>query len=650
MATYYQKYYLEFQDAHANTPATWRVDILDSEGSIDVNPIPLQGVGDCLITERIDTEENKFTSIIGRQITITYKYGGLPNEPLPTEFFEASERRFKVEVRKNGVLDGVYWVKPDFCTYPYHPTPFAVQIKAVDGMSFAAGVLFNMDNGGLLKYEKINLYEALLTRGLFQCIEPNTPVNVLCTLYPTNIEPGEKMLFGEFVHTDIFYDFVEGANSVRSAAIKIATAFTARMFMAKGELWFIRTQDLDLPSFTVDRYTDSTTVTAVSVPDMLISAGPAFSHDMIPVNLDGVISPKRAVKKASFETQYQGINILTNSFWENFTGSDFTDWYRAAGTPSLFRTGSGTTIDPYRAIIPYDTVLTHNISQGWMGTPEVYVQPGDIIEIEFPYEFFNTKRFGYLIDLDSQTSDYRGWEMTSGGQWISDGAGITFTNRVEVTRSGRKQKGSIKVKSDPIPAMQPVGSPGSPPLDSYRMVILIWPPDQFSDTPDGPFVDSVHIYPLKLAIIKSSSKGRHVRATNDAEFSQVLPQQDFTFIDMGDPGISNTIFTGAPQEPAEGWQTSKAGSIERDIEDHMARAHVEQYARSILSFAGSVYSNQFEFYSVIEFQHIPGKRFMQFRDTYNNRTCVHQIGIMEILPEEGGNIVVDQWDIEEEKS
>lgn len=640
MATYYQKYYLEFQDAHSVSPATWRIDILDSEGSIDVEPIQLQGIGDCLITERIDTEENKFTPIIGRQITITYRYNG-GFDPLPTEFFEASERRFKVEVRKNGALDGVYWVKPDFCTYPYHPTPFAVQIKAVDGMSFAAGVLFNMDNGGLLKYEKINLYEALLTRGLFQCIEPNTPVNVLCTLYPENIEPGEKMLFGEFLHTDIFYDFVEGANSVRNAAIKIAKAFTARMFMAKGELWFIRTQDLDLPSFTVDRYTDASTVTATNVPDMLVSAGPSFVHDMLPVNLDGVVSPKRAVKRADFDVNYKTINIIQNFDWAIYGGGAFANWTNQSPV-SVIQVGTGTLDDPYAALIEYDpsdpVFISQTIASG-------IVRPGDILEFEMKFRFSNTSRFAYRIGI----FDLGGGpplSMDSSGNWIYAGGETNLSMRNPVGRTGRKRDGSVKVKSAPIPKTTKEGTVS----DTLFVTITLFAPNELTPAPDGPFISGVTIYPIKLGYIPTSSLGRHVRATNQADFSQVSSPDTFSFIDTGFDGVSNTIFTGNPLEPAENWQTNKAGTAARDLEDHMARAHVEQYARSILSFAGSVYSNQFEFYSVIEFEHIPGKRFMQFRDTYNNRTCVHSIGIMEILPEEGGNITLNQWDIEEEKS
>lgn len=649
---YELKYTFSFKDRHTVTPATWRVDILDGEeaaGSV----YTLVPSGDPLITERIETDDEKATYIIGRQITFSYEYTGVPNEPLPELFFEANERRWRVEVYRNNILDGVYYVKPDFSSRQWKAAPYTITLKAVDGLSYAKGVKFKAyDDDGTLHYGKITSYEAIMTRALSQIIDPGTPINVLCSLFPSNIEAGKRLLNGTFIHTDIFFDFVTGAATVHEVLTALCKGFYARCFIARGQVWFVRMQDLTSDTFTVERYADENSVADVDAPEMLATAGPSVGlYDAVPVDDYPELPMVAALKKATFETNYKGINRLGNFTWEQFDGTDFTWWIRSLGTPAMQRGGDGTAERPYFAIIPFSDNVLHNISQGQLdGSPDIFVEPGQIIDLELKYIFANTKTFAYLINLDSEDPDYFGWTMDSGGGWVEDRQGIESTSRQLVSRSSRKRDGSLKVKSLPIPAPKPDGSPSGPAPTRYKMSVHFFTPFEVSDTSDGPFIQAVWLYPPKVGVINVNSKGRAVVVTNQAQFSRVKDEaQPFMFIDTGDEGSSNSIFTGADQEPVDNWESIKPGIAPDDIERHMARAHIDQYRRSLQSWEGALYSNTLEYYSVIEFPLLPGKRFMQLRDTYNNLTCTHECSLIEIMEEGSAQVDILEYDIEEER-
>lgn len=640
MATYFNKYYFEFQDNHVTNPITWRVDIMDSEGSVPTDPFLLTMSATPLLTERIDTNDSKDTYIIGRQITISYEYDGNPNIPLPLEFFEATERRFRVEVRRNGIIDGVYFIKPDFCEYADQYPPFTIQLKAVDGFSYAQGILFNpFEVDGSLHYEIIDLYETIMTRALLLIVDPGTIINVVNTLFPENIGPTIRTLFRLFIHTDIFYDFVKGAVSVHDVLTAFCKSFYARCYMSQGQLWFIRTQDLTNNALTGDQYIDDTVVNNLNITNFVLTGGPdPSSYDVMPVDEIPNIRMIPAIKKAEFEVQYKSINQLVNFDWSIFNGTDFSGWTRAAGIV-VGRSGTGTVIDPYMLNIPLNQLVG-----GFKFLQQLQdnvVNPGDILEISFRFEFFNCKSWSFFARIGTIISPGQRYYLDSGGNWIYDAP--TFT-AIEVGRSGKKTVGSFTLKSLPVPSTFPDNSPV--PLSDLQISLLA-PRDAITD--DGPGDPYIKIGAIKVGIIAVASQGRHIVITNQADFTQTKETEDFSFIDTGENGLSNTIFVldGSNFVPAENWDNDKMGVIPADIERHMAKAHIDQYPRSIATWEGSLYSNNMEFYNVIEFAHLPGKRWMQLSDKYNNRTCTHQVLLTEVFAEANSSVDYLEYDIED---
>lgn len=628
MATYFTRYYLEFQDNHVTNTITWRADILDSQGNAPTEPYQLIPSSNPLITERINSDDDKFSPIIGRQITLTWKFTGNPNEPTPDLFFEADERRFRVEIRKNGALDGVYYVKPDYCTYPDLYDDFDVSLKAVDGLGYVDGTLFNAFNeDGLLFYEKTTIYDALVTRGLFQIFDPGTVVNVMCSLKPVGYDPN-FLLTDNYVHTDLFYDFITGPKSVKDVIMAFCMAFNMRLITDQNQIWLIRVQDTNYESYVIEQYIDAETVNTITLNDFVASVGWQSFNDAQPINVNGGFTMLPALKRAEFEVEYKSINQLRNFQWEIWDGQDFQYWTReltVGQQVTLERVGSGSITDPYRAFYPYPNNPT--AFRFWQLSPNQPVQPGDLIEFEIKVDFYNVKEMGYrviLVDDPTNPAYNTLFVLGSGGEWLEPGQQSS-----PIARSGKKRTANLRIRSNPVPAY---AFNGDGPYNSYGIRLELIKPIK-PEALDPGFPDGVEIYPVKLGIISLAAVGRHVTVTNPGNFSRVQEEKTFSFIDTREDGVSNTIFTGSPDTFPGGWSSDKPGVVPGDIERQMAIAYIDQYQRSVTMYEGAVYSNTINFYNILTKDNKPGKKFLQIGDTYNNRTCDHDIKMVEVFEE-----------------
>jgi hypothetical protein len=646
MANYFRKYYFIFQDNHITNPVTWRVDIFDSEGDVPTEPFLLISGSEPLITERVNTNEDKSTGVIGRQITISYYFDGAVNTPLPKMFFEGTEKRFRVEVRRNNVLDGVYYIKPDDSEYPDSYPPFEVQLKAIDGFGYADGTKFYMyDEDQLIKYDKITLYEALMTRSMLQIIDPDTVINVSNSLVPNNMSILEKYLFGVWVHTDIYIDFVSGASSVLDVLNSICMSLYARIYIENNELWLIRTQDLGLSSLNVDKYTDSTTVTTFTL-DQLMTTGPDPSaYDTMPIDGIPTIRMYPAIKKATFSVKYKAISRLANFDWRDFGNYGVGDQFQFWGiVPGNAPHGSGTIDDPFTAFLPYDAgnpgvnFLQQNpiddvfLSDG--------VGSGDIIQIAFNWKVINVEGFKIRVWIRAANPGSVAY-LDSSGSWIPGVS--TF---IEIKRTKKKQLGSFKLNSAPIPSTS-----GGFSLVGVELWIEIYTPNPQTtpNTQDGPGTPGIELYPIKLGAASSNSEKRISVVENEADFSAVQDDKSFTFLTTNDPFLSNTLFINAfGFLPAIGWDNDKTGVQPLDIEQHMSTAYVDQYQRSVTAWEGKLYSNTLSYFNTIQFSHMLDKKFMQVKDEYNNITCTHNILLMEIFDEGTSINTYTEYDSEEE--
>lgn len=637
MATYFNKYYFEFDDDHVTEPARWRVDILDSEGDVPTTPFLLIPGESPIITERINTSDRKDIYVIGRQITISYKYTDQPNIPLPSIFTEGTERRFRVEVRKNGAIDGIYFVKPDESQFPDDFDNYTVEIKAIDGLGYAEGVDFHIwDDTGLIIYGHISIYEAIMTRALNKILDVGTIINVLCSLVPGNMSFLEKLLFGVYCHTDIFYDFVKGPVSILDVLDAFGRALYGRFFIAQGQVWFVRTQDLTAPTFTVDQYTDDSTVNEVETQFILTGGADPSSNDVTPIDSVPNRRMQSATKKATFKVEYQGINRLANFDWRSFTAFGPEFWGSVEGNEQR---GTGTINDPYRVFLPYNSLnpggenLLQISSFGVLTT-------GDTISLSFSWKVINVEGFRVRVYIQGVNPGAVA-SLDSSGNWS---VGVTSTF-IDIKRTKKKQLGSVNIQSAAIPRLALDNT-----IFDYRIEIYTPNPLTSPSNQDGPDLPGVEIYPIKLGISSSSSTSRVFKIVNNADFTKVQEEQDISFFDSGDAFLANTLFIDnfSTFEPASGWDSAKTGVNPADLERHMAQAHIDQYQRSVLTWEGALYSNSLEFYHLIEFSHLPGKRFMQLSDEYDNKTCTHRVLLAEVFDEGSAETTYTEYDDQDE--
>lgn len=637
---YFNKYYLEFSDGHLANPLNYRIDILDSFGATPTEPYKLTGASPTLITTRLNENDNKQIGVIGKELTISYLYTGNPNEPVPDDFFEADERRFRVEVRINGVLDGVYYTKGDFSSAPYDSPPYPVKIKAVDGLAYAKSINFNMLQDGLILYDRIPLYEAVMTRALLQILDPDTKLYVLNSLYPTNITAGLKLFFNCYVHTDNFYDFTSGPISVFDAINIIAINFRCRIFIEENVVFIIRIQDLTYNVFSVDSYIDAATAQTITI-DMLATAGPLTSNDAMPI-AKGTKSSKPGYKSVQYKAPYRAINRLVNFDWRNFDGN-FNFWGSAPGND---RRGTGSIEDPYRAFLPYNF---SNPGDGHLQQEVPFIQTipptligpafvGDTLELVVPWKAINVDGFSIRIRIQSNNPGSVHY-LSSGGNWVP---GIsTF---IQLKRSKRKQRASYSIKTDPIP----INDFGT---TNYAIFVEYYTPTGLNDF-EGLEPAGVEIYPTKLGINNSSSKSFITKATNKGNYSVVNDEEPFSLFDNGDIFSANVLSvnpSGDSQIPVDNWDSDKANVSPADLEYHMTRAYIDQYSKSIKSWDGSLYGNTIKYYQLLEFTHIPGKRFMQISITFDNENCTYtNASLQEVLVEGNADIDYIEYDIEDE--
>lgn len=649
MAEYFRKYYFEFEDTHPILPANWRVDILDSAGSTPSEPFILEMGPSPLVLERIQNEDAAEIGPIGWQATIQYVYTAEQNIPLPTEFFDAPERRFKVEVRKNNVLQGTFYIRPDGSEYVDQYPPTVISLTAVDGFSYMKGNVFNaFQESGLLLYDKISLYESMMTRGMLTVLENNPPINVIQTLYPANIEPDTRMLFGLFVHTDIFYDFVTGAVPISDMLNAFCRAFYANVFTSAGQIWFVRGQDLHGSSFEIDQYTDDETVTTTIDSDFVKVIGPTTDLDGVTMKPAATITPIPAIKKAEFEVEYKAINRLANFDWVSFIdvpgqGFQFEFWGMVAGNEQR---GTGTVEDPYRAFLPYDPGDPGGQFLQQNPIDDVFITngvgSGDIIQLSFPWKVINVEGFKIRLSIRSANPGSVMY-MSSGGAWVPGVS--TF---IEIKRTKKKQLGSTDIKSNPIPP-----TAGGFSLVGVTVFLEIYTPDPLTtpSTQDGAEDPGVEIYPIKLGVSSSSSESRVVVVKNNADFSKTKEMEPFNFLDTGDEWLSNTLFVNPFGDylPAEDWDNDKPLVVPADIERHMADSYIDQAPRSPMTWEGNVLSNTIDFHHPISITNHPSRRFKQIADVYDVKRAEHEMRLQEVFEEGTADVTYTEYDKEDEK-
>ncbi|CAL1518207.1 hypothetical protein [Chitinophaga sp. MM2321] len=645
---YFRTYSYSFTDNHNVHPANWRVDILDDQANAGSVPITLIPSSEPLILERVDTSDDKSTMIIGRQAVLSYEFTGAADEPLPELFFDADERRFKVEIYKNDSLHDNFYIKPDACEYDYKFPPYSVTLTAVDGLSFTKSVVWNAyTDSGIFDYRWMSLYEIVMERGLLQVLDSDIAMNVINTLRPDNISGDASFLNDLYVHSDMFIDFAKGPDDVYTMVEKICQQFYLRLFIAQNQVWLVRMPDLIQDVVVAENYINGA-LTELSLPTIQRHIGQSeASYDGVPVDFDAKVIMYPAIKEVNYSMDYRAINLVENFQWTAFDGTNFDFWIKGPGFTTLTRKGSGTIENPYRAVLPFinEPPFWRSISQGQLGAGDVpkEITVGDILQVSFKCVFNNTGNLTLIINTYREDDSQR-FAIDGSGNWIDVTGVADGLPTIGTSRSGKKKNASFSLTSLPLP---PIVNGRTVLPGAHKLQIVIFSPTQLNTIDPVEDGQSVEIYPIKVGIVKVSSAGRTIIDRNNARFSQVLDTRAFFFMDTGIPTLSNTIAIDDSGTPTQNWSSALNPGKVLDMEQHMADSNIDQYAKSVKGWQGNIKSNTIEFWHLFSFTGLPEINMVQMNDRYSVRNCIHQTDLQAALPEDGADTTYQEFDIED---
>lgn len=636
---YFLKYTASFDDIHNTHPANWVVNVYDDQGSATDIPVTLELSSVPLTIERLNNSDDKGTWIIGSQATFRYMYKGLPGEPANSDFFDVDERRFRIEVIKNGMTYGIYYVKPDAAKSPFKLPPYEIALTAVDGLAFLKSVKWNAyEESGRLTYTWLSLYDIIMERGLLQIMDDDTPINVINTLRPSAL-PALSFLNGLFIHSDRFIDFINGASFVYDVLEAICQQFYMRLFVAQGQIWAVRMQDILNTSFVAESYI-SGIQTALPLPTIFRTIGPDISsNDGTPTGFDAEVTLFPAKKQVQYDIEFKAINVLPNFDWFSFDGFGFEFW-PGLSSPDVQQHGTGTQSDPFTAFLKYNIGDPGGQSMGadYGGVfDDNSVHPGDIIQLSIKHQWKNVGKYRIRVVLAGATPGMRLY-LSSSGDWTN-----TVVGYIDFARSGKKKFGSSDIISVPVPdRIDTLILSGN-----LQLQVNIFTPTDLN-TLDPEYADQgVEIYPIKVGIIPGSSKGVNIVDINNARFSKVVDKETLSYLDTGSIDLSNTIATDASGTPVDGWASLSNPADIQSIERHASDAPIDQYAKSNVGIEARIRSNSIEFWHIFTYDAMPGRKMIQLTDTYDVRSCSHSGLMQEVLPENGADTDYSEIDIED---
>lgn len=627
---YNKVYEVKFSDVlNTNNTENWRVDILDEEGTQGTIPISLIPANTPLVLDTVDASENKNKTIVGQQATLSYEYTGISDHPLPTLFFDKDERRFQLKIYKDNQLKNTFWVNPAGGGWPDKYPPFTVSLTAVDGLSFLQGINWNAyTSTGLLDYRWMSLYEIMIERALFQSLD-ETDVNVLCTLKPANIGGSKSFLNDLYMHSDMFYDFVNGPLNCYQVLDMICKTFGLQIKTDQNIIWIYRPSDLLNQPLIAENYN------AGVMNTIQLQANERFiaynSNDGKAVNANAENINFQAIKRVEYDIEYKGINVLKNFLWNDWNGTNFNLW-RIQSPQTLQRLGTGTIQDPYRAFLNYISEaqpdVSGNISQGTNLDNVMNVNIGMAVQLSFKYQYYNVTSF--FIGIRAFNIDTaQGIELDSSGSWVLSDVSNPGPFPTQLTRTGKKNNGSFTLKSTQIPTKinDVILIPGN-----WRVSFTIYSPIGF-DIIDGGPLNGVAIYPVKFAILGGTELGKNIVSENTGRYSKKIEKTSLFFIDTGIKTLSNTIAVDNTGTPSTNWSTLQKSTLE-PIQKKSSDGSIIQYSRTVSVWQSDVRSNSINANNTLNLYGKQGKQFLQITDSYDVRASERKYNLQEILKDD----------------
>jgi hypothetical protein len=241
------KYRLLFKDATGIVQ--WELQLYDMKHNYLKTDYPKDVVGneDPVVMSIGDPNEDKFTSIISKQLDITLEYTGL--DFTPDEFSLAAENSWYVQLLKDGEVEFKGYILPDEIQNFYADPPYFISLKATDGLPSLKGNLWGDGSGGQ-GYGTYQIQQYGLARWcllLKQCLDQlgydYGYTHVVSSLRFNNAF--SSGLWGNIgTWSDILYDSSGVPVNTYDAINILLSGMKLTMFQHKGEFYLVNWNDL----------------------------------------------------------------------------------------------------------------------------------------------------------------------------------------------------------------------------------------------------------------------------------------------------------------------------------------------------------------------------------------------------------------------
>lgn len=140
------KYRLQFNSI--NSPDVWELRLIDRNNNYLKTEYPkdVDGTASPIVSRQVNSDEDKTTAIISRNLEINLIYDGLIFTT--DEFTLSKERQWKVELYRNDEIEFAGWLIADEIQDLYSDPEYVFQLTATDGLPSLKGNVFGDGSGG----------------------------------------------------------------------------------------------------------------------------------------------------------------------------------------------------------------------------------------------------------------------------------------------------------------------------------------------------------------------------------------------------------------------------------------------------------------------------------------------------------------------
>ena len=525
---------------------------------------------------------------------------------------------------------------PDGGQYPLEGAPFTYNINATDYLNGMKNKSVAIGAGTTIFYGFTSIVD-IIRRTLFTAADyPSVCVNWLLQLQPnaTAAYSGTR-LSNLYMHTDIFYDYDDGPDSVYDALTKILLSFRARLLFSAGEYWIQRCADAYAGAASVEYILNESQ--GVDTTKTLFYTLPSQPTDAARyVEGSGLVRITPAIYQQKANYKLKAINRLTNFLWADLNNDISSinygrplNWILSTATAigTVTRGGSGTQVDPWFIRVSGE-LSGSDEATGYLGQTLNGVKSAQYIQVDLKGNAWYST--GLRVRIIAMSTD--GTET----HYI-DSSGNFTDQETDILVSGDKKTraASLSFTSKRFPG---VGLT----YNIFFTLREVLPANDPEDPVPSGQVPHNDFYPIFIRFFSNLAASIETTTTNSKTYSNIPSAEEPTFLDMADPALSNCIFyttdSGVTYKalPFNNWKDLDLNQS-KSLDEWSGRTTLDQFNVPSNIVEAEIYSNMLEFHHTLVIPDVDsGIKAVQLSDTYEVREGRHQLVCEQVYAKGSG--------------